>query len=132
MNKKKYIYPLVFSVGFVVLQVALVTICNAAFSAEEYGGLILDLLFLAFWFVILLPIYSIYYCRLIINEKFNFLLALYNLLVIIILCILPFNLRGETTILVFFILWVLFWNFVPLTGSLIYRKSKDKYDSDNS
>ena len=60
------------------------------------------------------------------EEKFNFLFSAYNSLTIIVSHILPFNLQGETTIIVLFILWVLFWNIVPLICRLISRKHEEK------
>ena len=123
---KKYIYPLFFSIGFLVSWTALVEIINATSSGEGYGSLGLGMLILFAWLIIALPIYCIRYRKIIVNEKLKFLFSTYNSLLIIALHILPFNLQGETTIIVLFILWVLFWNFVPLISRLISRKYEEK------
>ncbi|MBR2616569.1 MAG: hypothetical protein IKC69_07820 [Clostridia bacterium] len=123
---KKYIYPLFFSIGFLVSWTALVGIINATSSGDGYGGLGLGLLILFVWLILALPIYCIRYSKIIVDEKLKFLFSTYNSLLIIVLHILPFNLQGETTIIVLFILWVLFWNFVPLISRLISRKYKEK------
>ncbi len=123
---KKYIYPLFFSIGFLVSWIALVIIINATFSGEGYGGLGLGMLILFAWLIVVLPIYCVRYSKIIINEKLKFLFSVYNSLLIIVLHILPFNLQGEPTIVILFILWVLFWNIVPLICRLIFRKREEK------
>ncbi len=126
---KKYIYPLIFSIGFIAFWGALVTIINAI-PSEGYGGLGLGVLILFAWILIVIPIHSIRYSKLIIDEKLKFLFSAYNSLLIIVAHILPFNLQGETRIIIYFILWVLFWNVVPLILRLISCKSKEK-DTEN-
>ena len=123
---KKYIYPLLFSIGFIVSWVALVIMINATSSGEGYGGLGLGMLILFAWLLFALPIYCIRYSKIIIDEKFRFLFSAYNSLLIIVFHILPFNLQGEITIIALFILWVLFWNIIPLICRLIFRKHEEK------
>lgn len=123
---KKYIYPIIFSIGFVVSWIALVIIINTTFSGDGYGGLGLGMLILFAWLIFALPIYCIRYSKIIINEKLKFLFSAYNSLLIIVFHILPFNLQGEITIITLFILWVLFWNVVPLICRLVCRKHEEK------
>ncbi len=123
---KKYIYPLFFSIGFLVSWTALVEIINATSSGEGYGGLGLGMLILFVWLLFALPIYCIRYSKIIVDEKLKFLFSVYNSLLIIVLHILPFNLQGEPTVVILFILWVLFWNIVPLICRFISRKYEEK------
>ena len=60
------------------------------------------------------------------DDKLKFVFCAYNSLLIIAAHILPFNLQGEITIITRFILWVLFWNIVPLIFRLISRKHEEK------
>ena len=122
---KKYIYPLLFSIGFLVSWVALVIMINATSSGEGYGGLGLGMLILFAWLLFALPIYCIRYSKIIIDEKLKFLFCAYNSLMIIVFHMLPFNLQGETTIIILFILWVLFWNIVPLICRLKSPKHEE-------
>lgn len=124
-NAKKYVYPFVCSGGFLLFWVALVFALNAIFSDGNYGGLAVGLLILLAWLLLGLPICCIRYSKIIINEKLKFFFCAYNSLVIIVFHILPFNLRGQTTIIVLFMLWVLFWNLVPLICRLYSSKQKE-------
>ncbi len=123
---KKYIYPLLFSIGFLVSWLALVAIINASSIGEGYGGLGMGMLILFVWLIVALPIYCIKYSKIIIDEKFKFLFSAYNSLLIIFFHILPFNLQGQATIVSLFTLWVLFWNTVPLICRLVFRKRQQK------
>ena len=123
-NAKKYIYPLICSVGFLVFWSALVFTINAVFSKNGYGGLGLGVSILFAWLIFGLPIYCIKYIRIIFDEKLKFLFCAYNSLMITVFHILPFNLQGEAIIILLFILWVLLWNILPL----IYRLNATKYE----
>ena len=125
-KSKKYFYPLFFSIGFVVSWIVLVMVLNATSSGEGYGALGVGVLILFAWLIFALPIYCIRYSKIIVAEKFKFLFSAYNSLLIIVLHILPFNLQGEITIIVHFVLWVLFWNIVPLICRLVSRKHEEK------
>ena len=121
---KKYIYPLLFSIGFLIPWILLVIIINATFNDDGYGGLVLGLLILFAWLIFGLPICCIRYSKIIIGEKLKFLFCAYNSLMITVFHILPFNLQGEAIIILLFILWVLLWNILPL----IYRLNATKYE----
>lgn len=124
---KKYIYPPVFSFGFIAYWVTLVAIIEAIpYKGEGYGGLGVAVLILFAWLIFALPIYCIRYSKIIIDKKLKFLFSAYNSLLIIVSHIFPFNLQGETEIITYFILWVLFWNVVPLICRLISRKYEEK------
>ena len=122
---KKYIYPLLFSIGFLIPWILLVITINATSNDIGYGGLVLGLLILFVWLIFGLPICCIRYSKIIIGEKLKFLFCAYNSLMIIVFHMLPFNLQGETTIIVLFILWVLFWNIVPLICRLKSPKHEE-------
>ena len=123
---KKYIYPLLFSIGFLIFWILTVTIINETFKGDTgYGGLGIGLLLLFAWLIFGLPICCIRYSKIIIDEKLKFLFCAYNSLMIIVFHMLPFNLQGETTIIVLFILWVLFWNIVPLICRLKSPKHEE-------
>ena len=123
---KKYVYPLICSVGFLIVLVALVFIINAAFEDGGYVGLAVGLLILLAWIVLGLPIYCIIYSKIIVDERLKFLFCAYNSLMIAVSHIMPFNWRGEETIIVLFTLWVLFWNIVPLFFRSLSRKCEEK------
>ena len=125
-NAKKYIYPPICSVGFLFFWVALVFTINTFFASYGYGGLGLGVSILFVWLILGLPIYCIKYSKIIVDEKLKFLFCTYNSLMIIVFHILPFNLQGETTIIVLFIIWVLFWNIVPLIYRLNATKLEEK------
>lgn len=115
MNKaKKYIYPFVFSLGFLAVWVGFVTLFNKIFDGVDYGVIELGILVLFAYLIIGVPIYCMKYGKLIVNEKNKIWLAGYNTLVIIAVHLLGFDLSGETTIAILFILWVLLWNALPL------------------
>ena len=119
---KKYVYPILFSVGFAVSWMALVMVINATVSAEGYGGLGLGMLILFGWLMVALPVYCIRYSKIIVDEKGKLLFAAYNALWIILFHLLPFHLQGEGIIAALFILWVLLWNVAPLLCRVISRK----------
>ena len=125
-NAKKYIYPFICSVGFLFFWSALVFTINTFLYDYGYGGLGLGTLILFTWLILGLPIYCIKYSKIIVNENLKFLFCTYNSLIIIVFHILPFNLQGETTIIVLFVLWVLFWNIVPLICRLSAAKHEEK------
>ena len=122
---KKYIYPLLFSIGFLISWILLAITINATFNDDGYGGLVLGLLILFAWLIFGLPICCIRYSKIIIGENLKFLFCAYNSLMIIVFHMLPFNLQGQTTIIALFILWVLFWNIVPLICRLKSPKHEE-------
>ncbi len=125
---KKYIYPIAFCAIFLILYPSFMLLFTKliSFPHGSYAPAAWAVLFTLVWLIIALPIYCIRYSKIIIDEKLKLVFLAYNSLLIIAAHILPFNLQGETTIIILFILWVLFWNFVPLICRLISRKYKEK------
>ena len=125
---KKYIYPIAFCAIFLILYPSFMLLLTKliSFPHGSYAPAAWAVLFTFAWLILALPIYCIRYSKIIVDEKLKFLFSTYNSLLIIVLHILPFNLQGETTIIVLFILWVLFWNIVPLICRLISRKHEEK------
>ena len=97
-----------------------------SFPHGSYAPAAWIVLFTFAWLIFALPIYCIRYSKIIMDEKLKFVFCAYNSLLIIAAHILPFNLQGEITIITHFILWVLFWNIVPLIFRLISRKHEEK------
>lgn len=122
---KKYVYPLLFSVGFLVCWLALCFIINEFFNGDGYSGLGWAMLILFAWLIFGLPMCCIKYSKIIAGEKLRFLFCAYNSLMIIAFHILPFNLRGYIAIIVFFAFWVLLWNIVPLICQINATKHKE-------
>ena len=129
---KKYIYPFIFSVTFLGSYILFVFLLSKviSFPYGSYAPAALAVLYTFAWLIVALPIYCIRYSKIIIDEKLRFLFSAYNSLLIIVSHILPFNLQGETRIITHFVLWVLFWNVVPLVWRLISRKCEEK-DAEN-
>ena len=75
---KKYIYPFVFSIVFILFWIVVALTINATTSNEGYGGLGLAILILFAWLFIILPIYCIRYSKIILDEKLKFLFPFYN------------------------------------------------------
>lgn len=125
---KKYIYPLIFSIGFLVVYFFIAFLLSKVFSFPRgsYAPAAWLVLFTLAWLILSLPIYCVIYSKIIIDEKLKFLFSAYNSLLIVVSHILPFNLQGETTIITCFVLWVLFWNIAPLLLRLISRKYEEK------
>lgn len=134
MNKfKKYIYPLVFCIGFIVFWATTVTIINAIPSEDGYGGLGLGILILLAWICVFIPIYCIRYSKIIINEKLKFIFPFYNAFVLSFLYLLPFSLEDETYIYASILfVWVLFWTFVPLCIKLDSIKKQEENNLDDA
>lgn len=129
---KKYIYPFIFSVTFLGSYIFFIFLLSKviSFPYGSYAPAALAVLYTFAWLIVALPIYCIRYSKIIIDEKLRFLFSAYNSLLIIVSHILPFNLQGETRIITHFVLWVLFWNVVPLIWRLISRKYEEK-DAEN-
>ncbi len=125
---KKYIYPIAFCAIFLILYPSFMLLLTKliSFPHGSYAPAAWAVLFTLAWLIFALPIYCISYSKIIVDEKLKFLFSIYNSLLIIVLHILPFNLQGETTIIALFILWVMFWNIVPLICRLISRKHEEK------
>lgn len=127
---KKFIFPPIFSIGFIAYFMASGSIINAT-PVEGYGGIGLFILILFVWLIIALPIYCIIYSKIIVNEKLKFVFSAYNSLLIIVLHLLPLNnLQHHLTMVTHFVLWVLFWNMVPLCIRLSSIKRQAKMDEE--
>ena len=125
---KKYIYPIGFSAIFLILYITFAILLTKviSFPHGSYAPATWIVLFTFAWLIFALPIYCIRYSKIIMDDKLKFVFCAYNSLLIIAAHILPFNLQGEITIITRFILWVLFWNIVPLIFRLISRKHEEK------
>ncbi len=125
---KKYIYPVVFPLTFLILYAVFLILLSNVFSFPNgsYAPAALAVLFLLAWLAIALPIYGIRYSKIIIEEKFKFLFCAYNSLFNIVPYTLPFDLRGETRLIVYLVLWTLVWNFLPLVCRIISRKEIER------
>ncbi len=120
---KKYIYPLIFSV-----------IYSCMFLAIEYfmyamrlgmGGIAVLAYSIIVFVAIIVPIYCfIYGKRTLLNERKKYLFAIYNASVITCFYILPFFRESETYIYAFALfIWAVIWTTLPL---LIFRNRANK------
>ena len=75
---KKYVYPFIFSIGFIVLGRTTGLIVNATTGTDGYRRLGIALLILFAWLLVALPIYCIRYSKIILDEKLKFLFPFYN------------------------------------------------------
>ena len=104
---KKYIYPFIFSIIFIIFWTSVVLIINSTSSGDGYGGIGIGLLILFAWIFIVLPIYCARYSKIIIDEKLKFLFPFYNAFVLSFFYLLPFSLEDETYIYAsIFFVWV--------------------------
>ena len=124
---KKYIYPFIFSVGFIVFGRIVGLIVNATTGTEGYRRLGIALLILFVWLLVVLPIYCIRYSKIILDEKLKFLFAFYNTFVLSLFSI--FHLEGARFIYfsIHFV-WVTLLTLIPL---LIRLNSTKKRDDNN-
>ncbi len=124
---KKYIYPIIFSIVFIVFWIAVGLIINATTSSEGYGGLGLAILILFAWIFVVLPIYCVRYSKIIMDEKLRFLFPFYNPFILSFFYLLPFSLEDETYIYAFILFaWVALWTFIPLLMRLNSAKKQDE------
>ena len=130
---KKFIYPFIFSIVFIVFWIAAALTINATTSKEGYGGLGLAILILFAWIFIVLPIYCVKYSKIIIDEKLRFLFPFYNAFILSFFYLIPFSLEDETYIYGFILfVWVALWTFVPLVIRLNSTKKQDDNDSNKT
>ena len=130
---KKFIYPFIFSIVFIVFWIAVALTINATTSNEGYGGLGLAILILFAWIFIVLPIYCVKYSKIIIDEKLRFLFPFYNAFILSFFYLIPFSLEDETYIYGFILfVWVALWTFVPLVIRLNSTKKQDDNDSNKT
>ncbi len=120
---KKYLYPVFFSLGFLIFWTASCFIINLFVSALDYANLAWGILILFAWFFIAIPIYGIRYSKIILDEKRKILFVAYNSLLIVVGHILTF---GHPTILIIITPWALFWNFIPLLWRSVTREERKK------
>ncbi len=123
---KKYIYPIVFPVVFIALYILSVLVLGAVLSAGNYAGAAIAIMIIIGWALFAIPFYCVRYTKIIIDEKLKFLFAAYNCLPIIAvpLAILNFDRRTYPYYFVF-VLWVVFWNVLPLILRMISRKNRE-------
>ena len=130
---KKFIYPFIFTIVFIVFWIAVALTINATTSNEGYGGLGLAILILFAWIFIVLPIYCVKYSKIIIDEKLRFLFPFYNAFILSFFYLIPFSLEDETYIYGFILfVWVALWTFVPLVIRLNSTKKQDDNDSNKT
>ena len=118
---KKYIYPFIFLVAYIVFNMGLMTLINTS-SDSGYGGIAIFVLMMIVLTVVITPIYCVFYSNLIKDEKHNFLFAVYNSLVLGIILV-PSSLDSDQLIIMFiYILWAGLWS--------CSRLKKDLQDDD--
>ncbi len=123
---KKYTYPLFFSVAFLVYY----TVCHfllgyvIPFPNGSYAPAALFVLLIFAWLIIVLPICCIRYSGIIMCGRLKVLFCACNSLLIFVSHTLPFDLYDENRIMTHFVLWVLFWNTVPLVCRLVLFKKR--------
>ena len=133
---KKYIYPIIFSVAFLVYYNILFLLIDKVipFPGGSYAPASLAVLLIFAWIIVPLPIYCIRYNKTIIDEKLKFLFSIYNSLLIITshVLVLPFNWQGLWRTFTHFVLWVLFWNILLLVFRLNARKHEAEHTDNNT
>lgn len=125
---KKVLYPFVFSALFPILYFSFIFLIGTfiPFPHGSYAPAALAVLFTLAWLIFALPIWCIKYSKMIINEKLKLFFSAYNVLLIIVTHILPFNIRSEMWVFYYFVIWVLFWNTAPLVFRLACRKNSNE------
>ena len=133
---KKYIYPLIFSVGFFVFfEVLGVVINKFCGNREGYGGLGLALLFIILWILVATPIFCFKYSKLIYEEKWKFLFIMYNSLVISLCLTGPFLIsaipNGDADIIIKITLALFVWIAICTYVSFLIRSNTTDKQNDN-
>ena len=128
---KKYIYPFIFSVGFIVFGRTVGLIVNATTGTEGYRRLSIALLILFAWLLVVLPIYCIRYSKIILDEKLKFLFTFYNAFVLSLFSI--FHLEGARYIYssIHFV-WVALLTLIPLLIRLNFTKKHHENNSNET
>lgn len=124
MNKiKKFIYPFAFVIITAVYLMLSLGAVNT-FFADDWSGLGILLIAVLIWSVIVIPVYCMWYGKIIRDEKLNVLFAFYNAFVIAGSCMAALIqwLQAYGYIMLFFV-WTLFW-------SLLLPKRRIKPDED--
>ncbi len=130
---KKYVYPIIFSIVFILFWVIVGLTINVTTSNEGYGGLGLAILILFACIFVVLPIYCVRYSKIIIDEKLRFLFPFYNAFILSFFYLIPFSLEDETYIYAFILfVWVALWTFVPLVIRLNSTKEQDDNNSNKT
>ena len=79
---KKYIYPVAFSAIFMILLQVLTVTVESVLDNGSYAGIAWIVLFLGFWVFVAVPVYCAKYSKVIHEEKYKYLFAVYNSLVL--------------------------------------------------
>ena len=79
---KKYIYPVAFSAIFLILRQALIVTVECVLDNGSYAGVAWIALFFGFWAFVAVPVYCAKYSKVIHEEKYKYLFAVYNSLVL--------------------------------------------------
>lgn len=123
---KKYIYPIIFPIVFIALYILSVLVLGTVLSAGNYAGAAIAIMIIIGWALFAVPFYCVRYSKIIIDEKLKFLFAAYNCLAIIAVPLAILNFDDDTYPYYYiFILWVAFWNVLPLILRLISRKNRE-------
>ena len=123
---KKYIYPFVFSGSFILLYIILGITLSLTLENGSYAGAAIAIIFSFAWFLLALPFYCVRYIKIIFAERFRFLFAAYNCIVLTLLHKVPFNLQGNALKYVgCFFVWTLLWSFIPLLLKMCAAKEND-------
>lgn len=123
---KKYIYPIIFPVVFIALYILSALVLSTVLSAGNYAGAAIAIMIIIGWALFAIPFYCVRYTKIIIDEKLKFLFAVYNCLPIIAVPLAILNFDDDIYPYYFvFVLWVVFWNVLPLILRLISRKNRE-------
>ncbi len=118
---KKYFYPLAFSIASFISFILLAIVILAFFNTD-YAGLGIAFIVLLIWAWLVVPIYCIKYSKIIREEKFKFLFATYNSVIVTLFCMLPLINETETYIYgVALFFWMEIWCSLPLIINVISR-----------
>ena len=129
---KKYIYPFIFSMCFFLTYAILSIVIGLVLPRGDYAGLAYAMIVLIVWVMIIMPIFSLGYSKLIYREKYKFVFGFYNPLVIALCHTGPFLIPAipgsDVDIIVKIALavfgWVAIWTFVPLHVRLTAAKEQ--------
>lgn len=124
---KKFIYPFIFSISFFILYIVMGIVLSFTLDNGGYAGAAIAILVVALWAWFVVPFYCVKYSKVIQNEKFKFLFATYNSLVLLIIHVIPFNFDSDTYIFAaIFFIWAEIWSVVSLVMRILHKKQDDE------
>ena len=135
-KSRKYICPFIFSICFFLSLIIFATMLGIVLPSGDYAGLFYGGIALVIWISIMVPIYCVIYSKIIREEKFRFLFAFYNPLVIAFCYTFPFLVKANSStfgatlkIAVFLFIWVAIWTLIPFPTHLDSTKKQDDNES---